>query len=99
MRTRSAPHARDTTLSPAVSQAILRQPLASSATRPDPGLSRREVEVLQLMIRGQTNPQIADALIVSRGTVNLHVSNILRKLGVERRTQAVALALHERLVA
>jgi LuxR family maltose regulon positive regulatory protein len=52
-------------------------------------LSQREIEVLTLLERGFTNPQIAEHLFVSMGTVKKHVSGILRKLGVSNRTAAV----------
>lgn len=56
-------------------------------------LSRREREVLRLVAAGHTNPQIADALYISRKTAEHHVSNILAKLGVATRTEAAALHL------
>jgi DNA-binding NarL/FixJ family response regulator len=45
-------------------------------------LTPREVEVLRLLSQGQTNPQIAQNLLVSRGTVKIHVQHIISKLGV-----------------
>jgi len=63
------------------------------------GLTARELDVLRLMARGQTNAQIAQQLVVSRATANFHVSSILGKLGAETRTRAVAVALQDRLVA
>jgi DNA-binding CsgD family transcriptional regulator len=54
-------------------------------------LSSREREVLHLVADGQTNPQIAAALYISRKTAEHHVSNILTKLGVATRTEAAAL--------
>ena len=51
------------------------------------------------MVEGLTNAQIAARLFVSRSTAKFHVSNVLSKLGVEGRTQAVALALQHKLVA
>jgi DNA-binding NarL/FixJ family response regulator len=54
-------------------------------------LSSREREVLRLVAAGQTNPQIAAALYISRKTAEHHVSNILTKLGVATRTEAAAL--------
>lgn len=59
------------------------------------GLSRRESEVLDLMVHGSSNRAIANRLVVGVETVKTHVSSIFRKLGVTDRTQAVALALRE----
>jgi NarL family two-component system response regulator LiaR len=61
-------------------------------------LTEREHEILALMVSGLSNPQIADKLVVSRSTVKFHVSSILSKLGVSSRTQAVTLALQNKLV-
>ena len=63
------------------------------------GLTPRELEVLQLMMRGLSNDQIADQLVVGQSTVKTHVSNILSKLGVSNRTEAVSLALQQKLVS
>ena len=65
-----------------------------SAAQPllDP-LSEHELEVLQLLASGASNQEIATALVVTPGTVKLHVSHILSKLGVKSRTQAI---LHAR---
>ena len=52
-------------------------------------LSRRELEVLQLMALGRTNQEIAEHLIVSRGTVKTHTHSIYRKLAAANRTEAV----------
>jgi DNA-binding CsgD family transcriptional regulator len=56
------------------------------------GLSGREVEVLRLLAAGQSNQQIADALVISQNTVIRHVSNIFDKIGVANRAQATAYA-------
>jgi two-component system, NarL family, response regulator LiaR len=56
-------------------------------------LTPREVEVLTLLSQGQTNPQIARNLAVSRGTVKIHVQHIISKLGVSDRTQAAVRAI------
>jgi len=55
-------------------------------------LSERELEVLRLIAQGHSNQQIAEALIVSVGTIKKHLNNIFGKLGVQSRTQAVARA-------
>ena len=56
-------------------------------------LTPREIEVLRLLSQGQTNPQIAQNLEVSRGTVKIHVQHIISKLGVSDRTQAAVRAI------
>jgi len=62
-------------------------------------LTPREREVAQLIVRGYSNPQIADALTISRETVKTHVSNILSKLGLvsrhEVRQAIISPATHE----
>ena len=60
---------------------------------PIESLTPREVEVLRLLSQGQTNPQIAQNLLVSRGTVKIHVQHIISKLGVSDRTQAAVRAI------
>jgi ATP/maltotriose-dependent transcriptional regulator MalT len=56
------------------------------------GLSRRELEVMRLVASGRTNREIAAALVLSTRTVDMHVRNILQKLGCRSRTQAAAKA-------
>jgi len=67
---------------------------------PAPGLdlTERELEVLALMVEGLNNTQIAGRLTVSSSTIKSHVSNILSKLGVASRTEAVTLALRKGIV-
>ena len=68
-----------------------------SSSRPDAaGLGRltpREVDVLRLLAQGRTNKEIADALVVSPGTVKWHVEHIIAKLDVADRTQAAVRAI------
>lgn len=56
------------------------------------GLSRRETEVLGHLQQGLTNRQIADRLYISTNTINKHVQQVLRKLGVSNRVQAAVRA-------
>jgi DNA-binding NarL/FixJ family response regulator len=67
------------------------QPLPELAPRPQI-LTQRELEVLELVARGDTDQGIADRLHVSRRTINCHVSNILAKLDVRSRTAAAITA-------
>ena len=62
------------------------------------GVTRRELEVLALVAAGRTNQQIADELVISVKTAGIHVSNLLRKLGVANRGEAGAVALRAGLV-
>jgi DNA-binding CsgD family transcriptional regulator len=62
-------------------------------------LSRRELEVLGLVVEGKNNPDIAEQLFISRRTAAAHVSSILRKLGASSRVEAVSEAYRRGLVA
>ena len=61
-------------------------------------LTGREMEVLELIVRGQSNKEIGASLAISEATVKSHINNILSKLGVTDRTQAVTTALQRGLV-
>jgi NarL family two-component system response regulator LiaR len=89
-------HAGRSTLSPEAAQALVHA--ASQPPAPGLDLTEREYEVLALMIEGLNNTQIAARLTISSSTVKSHVSNILSKLGVASRTEAVTLALRNKLV-
>jgi|SRR5579871_1994273 len=70
-------------------------PVAASLQR----LTPREREVLPLLVRGKTNKEIAGELVLSVGTIKVHVEHIIGKLGVSDRTQAAVRALELGLVA
>ena len=57
-------------------------------------LTPREIQVLYLLSRGQSNSQIAKSLVISSGTAKLHVHHVITKLKVCDRTQAVIVALN-----
>ena len=83
-------------LQPSIAQKVLRE-LQRPSTRPpapDP-LTEREMEVLRLVAKGMSNPEIARQLVVTEATVRTHVSNILGKLHLANRVQATLYALHE----
>ena len=61
-------------------------------------LTSREMEVLELIVRGQSNKEIGASLSISEATVKSHINNILSKLGVTDRTQAVTTALQRGLI-
>ena len=91
-----AAHAGRVTLSPEAAQALVET--ANQPPAPGLDLTEREREVLALMVEGLNNTQIAGRLTISPSTVKSHVSNILSKLGVASRTEAVTLALRNRLI-
>jgi DNA-binding NarL/FixJ family response regulator len=97
--------AGDAQLSPAVTRRLLEQVgrrLPAAVPR-DSGaladLTERELEVLRLLAAGMSNAEIAAALFVSEPTVKSHVSNVLQKLGLRDRVQAVIYAYENGLVA
>jgi len=63
-----------------------------------PDLTERELEVLQLIVAGQSNKEIGATLTITEGTVKVHVNSLLGKLGVQDRTQAVTEALKRGIV-
>jgi len=83
---------------PGAHQAVWRGPAQSRGAAEIESLTPREVEVLRLLSQGQTNPQIAQNLVVSRGTVKIHVQHIISKLGVSDRTQAAVRAIEAGLL-
>jgi two-component system, NarL family, response regulator LiaR len=92
-----AAHVGRATLSPEAAQSLVE----TTNLPPVPGLdlTEREREVLALLIEGLSNTQIAAKLSVSSSTIKSHVSNVLSKLGVASRTEAVSLALRHHIVS
>jgi DNA-binding NarL/FixJ family response regulator len=71
---------------------------ALAAQMPRPDLSAREVQVLELIVAGLANKQIAYTLNIAEYTVKNHVKNILDKLGVQDRTQAATAAIQRGII-
>ena len=91
-----AAHAGRPTLAPEATQALINAATKPAALGHD--LSVRERDVLALMVKGLSNTEIAHRLTISQATVKGHVSNILAKLGVTSRTEAVALTVEHRII-
>jgi NarL family two-component system response regulator LiaR len=91
-----AAHSGRATLSSEAEQSLVQT--ANQPPAPGLDLTGRERDVLALMVEGLNNTQIAGRLSISLSTVKSHVSNILSKLGAASRTEAVTLALRNRLV-
>jgi len=85
------------TLSPEAAKVLIQ------ATRPSKqplfDLTEREQDVLNLVVQGQSNQQIADSLVISLATVKAHISNILSKLQVSSRAEAISYAVKHKLVS
>ncbi len=74
------------------------QGLRKDAINPFTELTEREFDVLRLIAAGKSNLEIAEALVISESTVKTHISNILKKLHLEDRTQAAVYAWQEGIV-
>jgi NarL family two-component system response regulator LiaR len=85
------------TLSPEAARVLVQ------ATRPTEQpwleLTEREMEVLNLVVQGQSNRRIADAMVISVATVKAHISSILSKLQVSSRAEAIAYAIKHKIVS
>jgi len=97
----------DALLAPTITRAVIeefarRSPSTPPAPRPKPPaleeLTPREREVLELLARGLSNPQICEQLVISEATTKTHVARILQKLGLRDRIQAVIYAYETGLI-
>lgn len=85
-------------LEPEVTGKMMMKMRQKNTLLPHEELTEREMEVLKLIAEGKTNQEIADELFIALKTVKTHVSNILSKLQVQDRTQAVIYAFRHSLV-
>lgn len=83
-------------LSPEAAQVLIQR--VNEPAQPGSDLSDRERDILALMVKGKSNGEIAEHIFLSKSTVKFHVSNILSKLGVSGRIEAVAIAVKHHLV-
>lgn len=90
----------EATLHPRIASRVVQELRGGEADKSSPFtmLTEREMDVLKLLARGQTNSAIAKELVITVGTVKGHVSNILSKLHLADRTQAAAYAWQEGVV-
>ncbi len=84
------------TLSPEAARVLIQA--TRPASHPTFDLTEREREVLQLVVKGHSNQQIAERLVISLATAKAHISNILSKLGVSSRAEAIAYAIKHKII-
>jgi two-component system, NarL family, response regulator LiaR len=85
------------TLSPEAARVLVQATRPTKQSYSD--LTEREMEVLKLVVQGNSNQQIADAMVISVATVKAHISNILSKLQVASRAEAIAYAIKHKIVS
>lgn len=87
-----------TVLEPEVTSKMMQKMRSGNDRHPHEELTDRELEILLLLAQGKSNQEIADELFIALKTVKTHVSNLLSKLEVQDRTQAVIYAFQNKLV-
>ena len=85
-------------LDPQIAHYVIKNLKPPVPNQPMGQLSKRELEVLKLLVDGQTNPEIAESLTISLSTVKAHIRSIMSKLAVDDRVQAAVVALRSGLV-
>jgi DNA-binding NarL/FixJ family response regulator len=92
----------ESAIDPSMTMRVLQSLLVPETTAPErqaESLTQRETEVLELLVEGYTNHEIAARLRIGTGTVKSHVEHIISKLGASGRTQAAVMAVQHGLVA
>ncbi|WP_054693793.1 response regulator [Syntrophomonas palmitatica] len=84
---------------PRVANRLVRELARNDKKKEDLRLTRREKDVLQLLVRGNTNKEMADIMFISEKTVKNHLTSIFKKLSVKDRTQAAVYALKNQIVS
>ncbi|NER84973.1 MAG: response regulator transcription factor [Leptolyngbya sp. SIO1D8] len=87
-----------TYLDPQIARRVIGHLQYTHPTRPTVDLSNRELDILQLIVEGKSNPEIASELFLSVSTVKTHLRSIMNKLSVDDRVQAAVVALRTGLV-
>lgn len=85
-------------LVPEAMQALVKQAASQGNNSALESLTPREEEILTLVAQGMTNPQIAEHLVLSPSTISFHMNNILNKLQVRTRAEAVAIAIQNGII-
>jgi NarL family two-component system response regulator LiaR len=85
------------TLAPEAARVLIEATRSTKKSACD--LTEREMEVLQLVVQGQSNQQIANAMVITVATVKAHMSSILAKLQVSSRAEAIAYAIKHKIVS
>jgi NarL family two-component system response regulator LiaR len=85
------------TLSPEAARVLIESTRITK--QPSYDLTEREMEILHLVVQGHSNQQIANAMVITVATVKAHISNILAKLQVSSRAEAIAYAIKHKIVS
>ncbi len=90
--------AGEVVIHPRVAKRLIKELIRNENKKDEIKLTRREKDVLTLLVQGSSNKNIADIMFISEKTVKNHLTSIFRKLGVKDRTQAAVYALKNNMV-
>lgn len=83
---------------PRVANYLVQELTRTDKKKDDLKLTRREKDILEMLVKGNSNREMAEAMFISEKTVKNHLTSIFRKLGVKDRTQAAVFALRHKIV-